>query len=63
MIVVFEMAIYAGAGSVRELLRFVTIVTVSICVLAQQWKCGQVVIEKRCVRPFFFGVTTTTKLT
>ena len=61
--VVFEVAVYAVTGCVRELLRLVTILTVNICVFAQQRKCRQVVIEKRRVGPLGFGMTTTALLT
>ncbi len=63
MIVVFEVAVHAATGCVRESLRLVTILTVNICVFAQQRKYRQVVIEKWCVGPLGFGMTTTALLT
>lgn len=58
VIVVVPVAVDAGTGSVRELLRLVTILTANIRVLAKQRKCRQVVIEKRRVCPPGFGMTT-----
>ena len=57
------MAVHAATGRVRELLRFVAILAVNICVLAQQRKCRQVMIEKRRVGPLGFGMTIAALLT